>query len=93
MSINSITRRHFLGTAAAGAALLAARPAFAAAKTLNILSHRVHQTSLGEGDAAHWLVCGHVLHLAYFSPDRDVAPLVPWDLLTRAEKRGAGKLP
>jgi hypothetical protein len=48
---------------------------------------------LGEGDAAHWLVCGRVLRLAYFSPDQDVAPLVPWDLLTRAEKRGGGKLP
>lgn len=47
---------------------------------------------LGDGDAAHWLVCGHVLHLAYFSPDPDVAPLVPWDLLSRAEKRGGGEL-
>jgi hypothetical protein len=47
---------------------------------------------LGDGDAAHWLVCGRVLHLAYFSPDPDVAPLAPWELLTRAEKRGGGKL-
>jgi hypothetical protein len=47
---------------------------------------------LGEGDAAHWLVCGRVLHLAYFSPDPDVAPLVPWDLLSRAEKRRGGEL-
>jgi len=47
---------------------------------------------LGEGDAAHWLVCGRVLHLAYFSPDPGVAPLVPWELLSRAEKRGGDKL-
>jgi len=47
---------------------------------------------LGEGDAAHWLLCGHVLHLAYFSPDPDVPPLVPWHLLSRAEKRGGAKL-
>ena len=48
---------------------------------------------LGDGDAAHWLVCGRVLHLAYFSADPDVAPLVPWDLLTCAEKRGRRELP
>jgi len=46
-----LTRRGFLaGTAAVGALSLAG-PSFAASKTLNILSHRVHQTSLGEGDA------------------------------------------
>ncbi|MBB4912562.1 hypothetical protein H4W32_006978 [Actinophytocola algeriensis] len=47
---------------------------------------------MDDGDAAHWLVCGRVLHLAYFSPDPDTAPLVPWDLLSRAEKRGGGEL-
>jgi len=46
-----LTRRGFLaGTAAVGALSLAG-PSFATSKTLNILSHRVHQTSLGEGDA------------------------------------------
>lgn len=58
MSINKLTRRHFLGTAAAGAAMLAARPSLAAAKTLNILSHRVHQAVLqpqgGEDLLAEW---------------------------------------
>jgi multiple sugar transport system substrate-binding protein len=46
MSSSNMTRRRFLGTAAAGAAALAARPSLAAPKTLNILSHRVHQTVL-----------------------------------------------
>lgn len=58
MSFNNLTRRHFLGTAAAGAAMLAARPSLAASKTLNILSHRVHQTVLqpqgGENLLAEW---------------------------------------
>jgi len=46
-----LTRRGFMaGTAAIGALSLAG-PSFAASKTLNVLSHRVHQTSLGEGDA------------------------------------------
>ena len=44
------------------------------------------------GFMAHWLACGHVLHLAYFSPDPDVAPLVPWGLPSRTEKRGGGEL-
>jgi hypothetical protein len=47
---------------------------------------------LGEVDGAHWLLCGHVVHLAYFSAAPGVDPLVPWDLLTRAEKRGGAKL-
>lgn len=47
---------------------------------------------LGEVDGAHWLLCGHVVHLAYFTAAPGVAPLVPWELLTRAEKRGGGKL-
>jgi len=58
MPISNMTRRHFLGTAAAGAAVLAARPSLAASKTLNILSHRVHQTVLmpegGEDLLAGW---------------------------------------
>lgn len=45
-----LNRRHFLGTAASGAALLAAGPGFAASKTLQVLSHRVHQTTLGTGE-------------------------------------------
>lgn len=45
-----ITRRGFLGTALGGAAALAAGPSWAAAKTLNILSHKVHETVLGTGD-------------------------------------------
>lgn len=47
---------------------------------------------LGEVDGAHWLLCGHVVHLAYFTAAPGVSPLVPWDLLTRAEKRRGGKL-
>lgn len=47
---------------------------------------------LGEVDGAHWLLCGHVVHLAYISAAPGVDPLVPWDLLTRAEKRRGGKL-
>jgi multiple sugar transport system substrate-binding protein len=45
-----ITRRGFLGTALGGAAVLAAGPSWAAAKTLNVLSHKVHETVLGTGD-------------------------------------------
>jgi multiple sugar transport system substrate-binding protein len=44
-----MTRRGFLGTALGGAAALAAGPSWAAAKTLNILSHKVHETVLGTG--------------------------------------------
>ena len=43
----SFTRRGFLGTAMGGATLLTAGPSWAAGKTLNILSHKVHQTVLG----------------------------------------------
>ena len=46
MAPGRLSRRHFMGTAAAGAAALAAGPSFAAGKTLNILSHRVHQAVL-----------------------------------------------
>lgn len=46
MGTTNYTRRTFLGTAAAGTAMLAANPSFAAGKTLNILSHRVHQAVL-----------------------------------------------
>lgn len=46
-----LNRRTFLGGAVSGLALMAAGPAFAQGKTLQVLSHRVHQTSLGEGDA------------------------------------------
>ena len=53
-----MTRRGFLGTALGGAAALAAGPAAAQAKTLNILSHRVHQAVLmpegGEDLLAGW---------------------------------------
>jgi hypothetical protein len=52
--------------------------------------------SLGRIDVAHWLVCvdgpAHVLHLAYLSADRGVMPLLPWEVLSRAEKRGGRKL-
>ncbi|WP_103173623.1 extracellular solute-binding protein [Paracoccus sp. SY] len=44
-------RRGFLAGATATLALIAAAPSLAAGRTLNILSHRVHQTSLGEGEA------------------------------------------
>jgi multiple sugar transport system substrate-binding protein len=39
-----------MGTAIGGAAALAVGPAAAAGKTLNVLSHKVHQTVLGTGD-------------------------------------------
>ena len=46
------TRRQVLGSALAGAASLAGGvPAWAAAKTLNVLGHRVHQNSLTTGVA------------------------------------------
>lgn len=48
--LTSMTRRGFMGTAIGGAAMLAAGPSFAAGKTLNVLSHKVHQTVLGSGD-------------------------------------------
>lgn len=45
-----MTRRGFLGTTAGAAVMAVAGPVFAAGKTLNLLSHRVHQTVLGEGE-------------------------------------------
>lgn len=45
-----LTRRAFVAGAAGAAAALAVRPALAAGKTLNVLSHKVHQTVLGSGD-------------------------------------------
>ncbi|MFF7793033.1 hypothetical protein [Streptomyces sp. NPDC007991] len=52
--------------------------------------------SLGRVDVAHWLVCvdgpARVLHLAYLAADRNVMPLLPWEVLSRAEKRGGRKL-
>src|SRR4030095_7044697 len=46
------SRRQVLASALAGAASLAAGvPAWAAAKTLNVLGHRVHQNSLTTGVA------------------------------------------
>lgn len=44
------SRRAFIGTAIGGAAALSASPGLAATKTLNVLSHKVHQTVLGSGD-------------------------------------------
>jgi hypothetical protein len=52
--------------------------------------------ALGRVDVAHWLVCvdgpARVLHLAYLSADRSVTALLPWELLSRAEKRGGRKM-
>jgi multiple sugar transport system substrate-binding protein len=45
-----LTRRSFVVGSAGAAAALAIPPAFAAGKTLNVLSHKVHQTVLGSGD-------------------------------------------
>ena len=45
-----LSRRAFIGTAIGGAAALATGPGRAAGKTLNLLSHKVHQTVLGSGD-------------------------------------------
>ncbi len=45
-----LTRRAFVAGATGAAAALAVRPASAAGKTLNVLSHKVHQTVLGSGD-------------------------------------------
>ncbi len=46
-----ISRRMFMSTALGGAAALTVGPSWAADKTLNVLSHKVHQTVLGTGDA------------------------------------------
>ncbi|MGO4669713.1 ABC transporter substrate-binding protein [Bosea sp. 2RAB26] len=46
-----VTRRSFMAGAAGTAAALATGPALAAGKTLNVLSHKVHQTVLGSGDS------------------------------------------
>lgn len=43
-----LTRRGFLGSAIGGAAALAAGPSWAQSKTLNVLSHKVHETVLGD---------------------------------------------
>lgn len=45
-----LTRRAFVAGSAGVAATLAIGPARAASKTLNVLSHKVHQTVLGSGD-------------------------------------------
>jgi multiple sugar transport system substrate-binding protein len=45
-----LTRRTFVAGSIGVAAALAARPSLAAGKTLNVLSHKVHQTVLGSGD-------------------------------------------
>jgi multiple sugar transport system substrate-binding protein len=50
MTLN-VTRRHFLAGSAAGATMLLGRPAFAQSKTLNVLSHLVHQNVLTKGNA------------------------------------------
>jgi len=52
---------------------------------------------LGEIDVAHWLLCRdgrdrQTVHLAYFATDRSEMLLLPWELLSRAEKRGGNKL-
>ncbi|MCV9938584.1 extracellular solute-binding protein [Boseaceae bacterium BT-24-1] len=51
MPATTLTRRGFIAGAAGTGALLAAGPGLAAGKTLNVLSHKVHQTVLGSGDA------------------------------------------
>ena len=51
------------------------------------------EAPLGKVDVAHWLVCGQqAVHLAYLPADLDVIPLLPWELLSRAEKRGGSKV-
>lgn len=51
---------------------------------------------LGEIDVAHWLLCvggrRQAVHLAYLSTDRREMALLPWELLSRAEKRGGTEL-
>lgn len=49
-TLSQLSRRDFIATTIAGAATLAAGPGLAASKTLNLLSHKVHQTVLGTGD-------------------------------------------
>lgn len=44
------SRRTFIAMAMGSTVSLAARPSLAAGKTLNVLSHKVHQTVLGSGD-------------------------------------------
>jgi multiple sugar transport system substrate-binding protein len=51
VNASRLSRRQFLGTAAGGMALAAAGPVLAQSNTtLQVLSHKVHQTSLGEGE-------------------------------------------
>jgi hypothetical protein len=51
---------------------------------------------LGEIDIAHWIVCStkaaKTVHLAYLPQDRRQTLLLPWELLSRAEKRNGSKL-
>jgi multiple sugar transport system substrate-binding protein len=51
MSKNWTRRQVLSSTLAAAAGIAAGRPAWAAAKTLNVLGHRVHQNSLTTGVA------------------------------------------
>lgn len=45
-----LTRRTFVAGTMGAVAAFSARPVLAAGKTLNVLSHKVHQTVLGSGD-------------------------------------------
>ncbi|CAN7537698.1 extracellular solute-binding protein [Bosea sp. LjRoot9] len=45
-----LTRRTFVAGAVGAAVAFSVRPVLAAGKTLNVLSHKVHQTVLGSGD-------------------------------------------
>ena len=49
-TLSQLSRRAFIGTAIGAGAALATGPGRAAGKTLNLLSHKVHQTVLGSGD-------------------------------------------
>ncbi len=56
---------------------------------------RVGGARLGTVDVAHWLVCVNgrrrSVRLAYLAMDQRESPLLPWELLSGAEKQGGAK--
>lgn len=64
-----MNRRGFLASATGTLALMAAAPALAAGKVLNILSHRVHQAVLGGGDLLEDWKAANAADLAFTTFD------------------------
>ena len=86
-----LTRRAFVAGAAGAVAALTIRPALAAGKTLNVLSHKVHQTVLGSGDGdlmAAWRKANDAEIAAVFSVPLEFFRSDPRELTHRIDYLG-----